>query len=35
VHSVVFDAKGLATGVYFYTLVTGDKKITQKMVLLR
>ncbi len=35
VHSVVFSAEELASGVYFYTLVTGDKKITRKMILLR
>ncbi len=35
VHSVIFRADGMASGVYLYSLVTGDKKLTQKMILLR
>ena len=33
--TVRFDATGLATGVYFYTLRTGDFSLTKKMVVLR
>lgn len=34
-HSVRFDAKDLASGVYFYTFNAGDIKLTRKMMLLR
>ena len=35
VHSVTFDASQLATGLYFYTLRTGDFNETRKMFLIR
>lgn len=35
VHSVKFSADGLASGIYFYTLEAGGKKLTGKMMLLR
>ena len=34
-HEVGFNARGLASGVYFYKLKTGDKELTRKMILLR
>jgi hypothetical protein len=34
-HSVVFDAKGLPSGVYFVRMVAGNYISTKKMVLLR
>ena len=34
-HEVVWDAKGLPSGVYFYTLSAGDQSITQKCILLK
>jgi hypothetical protein len=34
-HSVSFDASSLATGVYFYTLVSGDFRETKKMLLVK
>jgi len=35
VHEVTFDATGLASGVYFYRLATGNFVDTKKFVLLR
>lgn len=35
VHSVQFDASELSAGTYFYSLKTGEKFITKKMVLLK
>jgi hypothetical protein len=34
-YAIPFDANGLATGVYIYRLVTPDKMLTGKMLLLR
>jgi hypothetical protein len=34
-HSVVFEAKALPSGVYFYRLMTGEFVETKKVVLLR
>ncbi|HHJ53374.1 MAG TPA: T9SS type A sorting domain-containing protein [Caldithrix abyssi] len=34
-HTVVFDAKDLPSGIYFYTLQVGGHKLTRKMILLR
>ena len=34
-HSVVFDASGLTTGVYFYSLETAGHSVTKKMVLVK
>lgn len=34
-HSVVLDATGMASGVYFYTLQTAGQQITHKMVLMK
>ncbi|MBD3235010.1 MAG: T9SS type A sorting domain-containing protein [candidate division Zixibacteria bacterium] len=34
-YSVIWNADGYASGVYFYRLITGDEVITRKMVLLR
>lgn len=34
-HTVTFDASGLSTGVYFYTLKAGELTSTQKMVLVK
>jgi hypothetical protein len=34
-HTVPFDASSLATGVYFYTLVSGDFRETKKMLLVK
>ncbi len=34
-YNVKFDASNLSTGVYFYTLKTGDQSITKKMLLLK
>jgi hypothetical protein len=34
-YEVIFDAKGLASGIYFYTIRTGDFTQTKKMILLR
>jgi|GEM_PF-1868252 len=34
-HSVTFDASGLSTGVYFYTLTAGELTTTNKMVLVK
>ena len=34
-YSVVFDASGLKSGVYFYTLDTGSIRLTQKMLLVK
>ncbi len=35
VYEVAFDASGLSSGIYFYTLRYGDKSLTQKMLLLK
>jgi hypothetical protein len=32
---IVFDASGLASGIYYYTIVSGDYKDTKKMVLVK
>ena len=32
-HTLTFDAGNLASGIYFYTLTTGDQKATSKMVI--
>ena len=34
-HSVNFDAKDLNSGIYFYTLQTGDEKLSNKMLLIK
>ena len=34
-HNLHFDGESLASGVYFYNLVSGNKSITKKMLLLR
>jgi hypothetical protein len=34
-HAVKFDARGIASGVYFYRLQAGDFIATSKMVLLK
>lgn len=34
-HEVTFDATGISSGIYFYTLTVGDFSQTRKMVLLR
>ncbi len=34
-HQISFDATGLPSGVYFYSLVAGRQRLTKKMVLLR
>lgn len=34
-HSVTFNAEGLTTGVYFYTLTSGDFKETKRMLLVK
>jgi hypothetical protein len=34
-HSVVFDAKGLASGMYFYRLQAGTYHDTKKLLLLK
>ena len=34
-HAVVFDAGAYATGVYFYTLRSGDLAQTRKMIFIR
>jgi hypothetical protein len=34
-HHVVFDASGLATGMYLYRLQTGDYTMTRKMIVIR
>lgn len=34
-YEVKFDAKGLSSGIYFYTLTAGNASITKKMILLR
>ncbi len=34
-HEIIFDAKGLASGVYYYTIKTGEFTQSRKMVLLR
>ena len=35
IHSVNFDAKDLNSGIYFYTLQTDDKKLSNKMLLIK
>ena len=35
VHSVKFDAAELSSGVYLYTLSSGGRKLTKKMLLIR
>jgi hypothetical protein len=34
-HAVEFDAARFSSGVYFYTLVTPDRVMTRKMMLLK
>ncbi len=34
-YEIVFDAQGLANGIYIYSLNSGDKKLTKKMLLLK
>lgn len=34
-HKVLFDASGIASGIYFYTLITKDFKQTRRMILLK
>jgi hypothetical protein len=34
-HTITFDASNLATGIYYYTISSGDFKDTKKMVLLK
>ena len=34
-YSAAFDASGMASGVYFYTLTDGSKKLTKKMILIK
>ncbi|MEM1269142.1 MAG: thrombospondin type 3 repeat-containing protein [Bacteroidota bacterium] len=34
IHSFAFDADGLPGGLYFYTLVTGDRQLTRQMVVI-
>lgn len=34
-HTVTFNASGLASGVYYYTLKTGNSAVTRKMILIR
>jgi len=35
IHSVQFNGDNLNSGIYFYTLTTGDKKVTRKMLLIK
>ncbi|MBU4486333.1 MAG: T9SS type A sorting domain-containing protein, partial [Candidatus Delongbacteria bacterium] len=35
IYSITFDAKDLISGIYFYTLETDNKKLTQKMLLIK
>jgi len=34
-HSFNFDGSGLNSGIYFYQLITAEKTITKKMVLIK
>ena len=34
-HSVTFNAANLSSGVYLYSLISGDQKITKKMLLMK
>lgn len=34
-HSVIWDASGMPSGVYFYKLIAGDKSVVRKMLLLK
>ncbi|MBK9331774.1 MAG: T9SS type A sorting domain-containing protein [Ignavibacteria bacterium] len=34
-HSVVFDGAGIASGIYFYKLVSGEFAETKRMILLK
>ncbi len=34
-HTIRFDASGLASGIYFYTLRAGNNTVTRKMILMR
>jgi len=34
-HEVTFDAAGLPSGIYFYTLIAGKLTETKKMILMR
>jgi len=35
IHTVSFDGSNLPSGLYFYSLQSGDRKITRKMILIR
>lgn len=35
IHSVSFDGSGFPSGIYFYSLQSGEKKMTKKMILLK
>ncbi len=34
-HSIIFDATGLPSGVYIYSLITGNKTLSKKLILLK
>jgi hypothetical protein len=34
-HSVTFNANNLPSGIYFYTLISGNYSLTKKLVLLK
>ncbi|MCC7445757.1 MAG: T9SS type A sorting domain-containing protein, partial [Saprospiraceae bacterium] len=34
-HSVIFNASGLSTGVYIYSLIAGNKALSKKLILLK
>ncbi|MFH2030642.1 MAG: T9SS type A sorting domain-containing protein [Bacteroidota bacterium] len=35
IYNVTFDGEGLSSGVYYYSLIWGDSRITRKFVLLK